>query len=81
VERVSDSVARSILELASGEELIVLGAHADPSGSPLLIRSEIAYTLRRLPGTVVLVRTTGSVMGRSARGAGRPRSAGTIDMP
>ena len=82
VERVSDSAARAILDLASGDALIVLGAHADPAGSPTLIRSEIAHTLRRLPGTVVLVRTTGSLVGRPASGTPRDPAAGaTDDMP
>lgn len=61
LERDSADAARVILAEASPQSIFLLGAHADPLGSPLLVRSEIARTLRRLPGMVILVRTAGSV--------------------
>jgi hypothetical protein len=61
VERESTDPARTILSEATAWNVFVLGAHADPTGSPLLIRATIARTVRRLPGTVLMVRTTSSV--------------------
>lgn len=71
IERESLDPARTILTEASEWRVFVLGAHADPAGSGLLVRSEIARTVRRLPGTVVMVRTTGSV-NSGLRGAPEP---------
>lgn len=61
LERESTDPARTILSEASQWSVFVLGAHADPAGSGLLVRSEIARTVRRLPGTVVMVRTVESI--------------------
>lgn len=61
LERESADPARTILTEASQWRAFVLGAHADPAGSGVLVRSEIARTVRRLPGTVLMVRTTDSI--------------------
>jgi hypothetical protein len=61
LERESTDPARAILAEASDWRVFVLGAHVDPGGGSVLVRSEIARTVRRLPGTVVMVRTTRSV--------------------
>jgi hypothetical protein len=62
IERESSDAARTILAETSAQSIFLLGAHADPEGSPLLVRSEFARTLRRLPGMVILVRTARSVL-------------------
>jgi hypothetical protein len=82
IERDSHDEARVILSEASAQSIFVLGAHADAQGSPLLVRSEIARTLRRLPGMVMLVRTAGSVSQRppAERSADSPEVFGTAEL-
>jgi nucleotide-binding universal stress UspA family protein len=57
VERVSNRPAQAILEEVDERDVIVFGARAGADPSPALVRTEIARTVGRLPGTVVMVRS------------------------
>lgn len=67
MERDAEDKGRAILEEAAGADLVVLGAYADRVSNPVLVRSRLAATLRRLTGTIILVRTVESL--RSAERA------------
>src|SRR5262249_26906777 len=57
VDRETENIGGAIVEAAQGADLVVLGASADPVQSPVLVRSRLAASLRRLTATIVLVRT------------------------
>lgn len=61
IDRETVHIGAAILEAATGADLVVLGASADPAQSPVLVRSRLATSLRRLTATIVLVRTIESL--------------------
>ena len=61
VEKETDDVGRAILEAAKQADVVVLGAYAENGRHPTLVRPELATSLRKLEGTLVLVRTLESI--------------------
>jgi len=61
VDEETVKIGAAIFKAAKEADLVVLGASADPVHSPVLIRSTLAATLRRLTATVILVRTVESL--------------------
>ena len=57
VEKETDDVGRAILEAAKQADVVVLGAYAEHGRHPALVRPELAVSLRKLEGTLILVRT------------------------
>ena len=51
----------SILQEAADHDMTVLGAQAELAGAPTLVSSSLARAVRRLPGTVVIVKSARSV--------------------
>ena len=72
-------VPAAILRAARRSDLVVLGAYAQPARRPELVRPDFEPLLRRLPGTVILVRTLASVGATSP--AERGRRAGATRLP
>lgn len=64
VERETVQIGAAIFEAATEADLVVLGASAEPSQTPVLIRSRLAASLRRLTATLILVRTIESLRPR-----------------
>ncbi|MGH7775625.1 MAG: universal stress protein [Candidatus Dormibacterales bacterium] len=48
--------AAAILKESQAHDVTVIGAHADATHSPVLVGSELADTVRRLPGTVIIAK-------------------------
>jgi hypothetical protein len=63
--RCSDDVAGAILEEAADREVVILGTAIDQRPSASLVSPQMARMVRRLEGTVILVRTVAS-MARAA---------------
>jgi len=61
VEVDSTQPGAAILEEAAGHDLTVLGAQAELAGAPTLVSSSLARAVRRLPGTVLLVKSARAV--------------------
>ena len=61
VDEETVKIGPAIFKAAKEADLVVLGASAVPVHSPVLIRSTLAATLRRLTATVILVRTVESL--------------------
>jgi nucleotide-binding universal stress UspA family protein len=57
LERMSNRPAQAILEEVDERDVIVFGARAGGEPSPALVRTEIARTVGRMPGTVLMVRS------------------------
>jgi len=57
VERETDDVGRAILAAAQHADVVVLGAYAERGRHPALVRPELAASLRKLEGTLILIRT------------------------
>jgi hypothetical protein len=64
VERETVQIGAAIFEAAKEADLVVLGASAEPAQTPVLIRSRLAASLRRLTATLILVRTIESLRPR-----------------
>lgn len=60
-QREADDVGRAILTAARDADFVVLGAYARQGSHPVVVRPELASSLRRLGGTVILVRTQESL--------------------
>ena len=74
VDRETVNVGAAILDAATGADLVVLGASADPAAnSPVLVRSRLAASLKRLTATIVLVRTIESLRMAQPRAANERR--------
>lgn len=61
LERVSNRPAQAILQEVDHGDVIVFGAHAGGEPSPALARTEIARTVGRMPGCVLMVRSLTSL--------------------
>ena|GEM_PF-2041335 len=61
LDRETANIGAAILEAATGADLVVLGAGADPVQNPALVRSRLATSLKRLTATLLLVRTIESL--------------------
>lgn len=61
IDREAADIAGAIREAAAEADLVVLGASAPPTQGPVLVRAELAAALRRLTGTLILVRTVESL--------------------
>jgi glucosyl-3-phosphoglycerate synthase len=57
VELESDRPGNAILDHAQSNQVTVLGAQAELSRSPELVSTALSRTVRRLPGTVVVVKS------------------------
>lgn len=73
VDRETENIGGAIVEAAKGADLVVLGASADPVQSPVLVRSRLAASLRRLTATIVLVRTIESLRPAQPTAAREPQ--------
>ena len=62
IDREAADIGGAIREAAAEADLVVLGASAPPTQGPVLVRAELAAALRRLTGTIILVRTVESLM-------------------
>lgn len=73
IDREAADIGGAIREAAAEADLVVLGASAPPTQGPVLVRADLAAALRRLTGTIILVRTVESLMSaQAAKPASRP---------
>lgn len=73
IDREAADIGGAIREAAAEADLVVLGASAPPTQGPVLVRAELAAALRRLAGTIILVRTVESLLSaQAAEPASRP---------
>jgi hypothetical protein len=68
--RRSDDVAGTILEEAENRDVVILGTAVDQRPSASLVSPQMARMVRRLEGTVILVRTVASMMRAAREGTG-----------
>jgi hypothetical protein len=66
--RRSDDVAGTILEEAENRDVVILGTAVDQRPSASLVSPQMARMVRRLEGTVILVRTVASMMRTGTEG-------------
>jgi nucleotide-binding universal stress UspA family protein len=52
----SDNPAETMLELARGHDAVVVGAHANPARSGMLVGPMLSWVIKRLPSTVIVTR-------------------------
>lgn len=74
VEVDSPQPGSAILDEAEKHDMTVLGAQAELAGAPTLVSSSLERSVRRLPGTVILVKSARAVeRGQSIEDAGPMR--------
>jgi glucosyl-3-phosphoglycerate synthase len=82
LEVESDSPSRAILSEARRHQAVVLGAYAEAPGSPALVGSALAHTVRRLPGTVIIAKSARAVprrLGEVQPAVGRKQLSAVVD--